>query len=65
MKSHNPKLKKSAMAREAERIFQLQPQAAPFAYEPTFTRPAQPVVVHTFTTYSVCEDPIPNPSKKL
>jgi len=64
MKSHKPAMKKSAMAREAERIFQPeQPQHEPSAYD--YSAPASvPVVVQTFTTYSVCEDPIPNPFKR-
>jgi len=65
MKSHKPAMKKSAMAREAERTFPSEPQQhEPTAYDLYPTPASVPVIVQTFTTYSVCEDPIPNPYKK-
>jgi hypothetical protein len=65
MKSHKPATKKSALVREAEKVFPVQPQAAPAGYEPHLTYIGEPVVMQqTFTTYSVCEDPIPNPFKR-
>lgn len=63
MKSQKPPMRKSALAREAERIFPQQ-EHAPTGYEPQFAPASAPVIVQTFTTYSVCEDPIPNPYKR-
>lgn len=57
-------MKKSALAREAEKIFPSQQQPVPAAYEPPFAPVGPPLIVQTFTTYSVCEDPIPNLHKK-
>jgi hypothetical protein len=57
--------KKSKLVKQAEKIFRYQPGTPPVvAYEPYLTYPSEPTVVQTFTTYSVCEDPIPNPYKK-
>lgn len=64
MKSHKPSTKKSALVREAERVFPPQQQPVPHGYESHFPYIGEPTVVQTFTTYSVCEDPIPNPYKK-
>jgi len=57
-------MKKSVMAEEAERIFPPQQQYEPVAYDAYPTPTGVPVIVQTFTTYSVCEDPILNPYKK-
>lgn len=62
-KSLKPAMKKSSLAKEAENIFPpIQTPSAPFAYDPASQ--LAPVIVQTFTTYSVCEDPVPNTFKR-
>ena len=57
---------KSVLSKEVEKIFTYEPEATPPAvgYEQYVTLSNQNVVVQTFTTYSVCEDPIPNLYRK-
>jgi hypothetical protein len=59
--------KKSALAREAEKVFHFQEGVDVVGDQEHYVEyPQQPVTVRieTFTTYSVCEEPIPNPLKK-
>jgi hypothetical protein len=57
------KAKKSALAKEAERLFSFRESDAAFPTLPA-PYPATPVFLQTFTTYSVCEDPIPDLRKQ-
>ena len=54
--------KKSTLAKEAEKLFSYQNlgiAGVPETYFPYPNEAPVPVTVQTFTTYSVCEDPIP------
>jgi hypothetical protein len=57
---------KSELVKQAEKLFPAQTEPSPsvLAYEQHFAYPSEQVLVQTFTTYSVCEDPIPNPYKR-
>ena len=59
-----PAQKKSALAKQAEKLFPAQDSPTIVAYESQLSYPNEPRYVQTFTTYSVCEDPIPNPFKR-
>ena len=56
--------KKSALARQAEKLFSQQSPAvsAPLENYPVYSGELR--VVQTVTTYSACEEPIPNPYKQ-
>jgi hypothetical protein len=55
------KTRKSRLATEAETFFNFGTDAAmPSRPEPEQQPPTTPVYVQTFTTYSACEEPIPN-----
>ena len=56
--------KKSVLAKQVEKLFPVQTAPAVIAYEPHLSSPSEPSYVQSFTTYSVCEDPIPNPYKR-
>jgi hypothetical protein len=56
------KAKKSTLAKEAERLFSFHGTDTPMPSQPA-TYPVIPMIVQTLTTYSVCEDPIPDPRK--
>lgn len=56
--------KKSALAKQAEKLFSYQNTDVVVIREPYPTYPTEPVIVQTFTTYSVCEDPIPDLRKR-
>jgi hypothetical protein len=54
------KEKKSMLAKQAEKLFSLNGTDTHMSHEYLPSYPTSPVVVQTFTTYSVCEDPIPD-----
>jgi hypothetical protein len=56
------KNKKSALQQRVEELFLLPPDSAPTVPPADFypTYPEGPKVIQTYTTYSVCEEPIPN-----
>jgi hypothetical protein len=55
------KPKKSALAEQAGKLFSFQEGADVVGNQDHYVEyPQQSVIVHTFTTYSVCEEPIPN-----
>jgi hypothetical protein len=57
--------RKSALAKQAEKLFSYENSDAPvIADTPYPTYGTEPVIVQTFTTYSVCEEPIPNFHKR-
>lgn len=60
------KTKKSTLAKEAEKLFSFHETdfALPAQPIPQSPYPTAPVIVQTFTTYSVCEDPIPDLRKQ-
>jgi len=55
---------KSALVKQVEKLFPVQDSPIPSAYEHYLSYPPEPRYVQTFTTYSVCEDPIPNPYRR-
>jgi hypothetical protein len=57
------KTKKSALAKEAEKLFSFREGDTSLPIQPA-SYPATPVLMQTFTTYSVCEDPIPDLRKQ-
>lgn len=60
------KSKKSTLAEEAEKLFSFHGAdlAVPTQPIPSSPYPSAPIIVQTFTTYSVCEDPIPDLRKQ-
>lgn len=56
--------KKSSLAKQAEKLFSFHDSEIAVPPEPIPAPPASPVFVQTFTTYSVCEEPIPNLRKQ-
>jgi len=58
------KTKKSKLAKQAEKFFSFHDSdlATPRESVPSYT--TAPLIVQTFTTYSVCEDPIPDLRKQ-
>ena len=57
------KVKKSALVKQAERFFSFD-DANLATQIPSAPNSTSPQIIQTFTTYSVCEDPIPDPRKK-
>jgi hypothetical protein len=56
--------RKSPLAKQAEKFFSFNNDAVGFPPLGNFVEYSNgPVIVHTFTTYSVCEEPIPDPRK--
>lgn len=56
-----PKTTKSPLAKQAERLFSFHDQSSISTFPESYTMyPGEPRIVPSFTTYSVCEDPIPN-----
>jgi hypothetical protein len=55
---------KSVLVKQVEKLFPMQDSPAISAYEQYLPYPTEPRYVQTFTTYSVCEDPIPNPYRR-
>lgn len=63
--ANKPGRKKSALAKQAEKLFPVQHSSIPMpAADPYPAYYGELRVVQTVTTYSACEDPIPNPYKK-
>lgn len=58
------KAKKSTLAKQAERFFSFHDIDVTLPPESTPTYSPAPMIVQTFTTYSVCEDPIPDLRKQ-
>jgi hypothetical protein len=57
------KTKKSILAKQAEKLFSFHDADVAVPTQPALY-PTAPTVVQTFTTYSVCEDPIPDLRKQ-
>ncbi len=55
--------RKSTLAKQADKFFSFNDAEIAAPAQPA-SYPAGPVVVQTFTTYSACEDPIPDPRKQ-
>ena len=64
MKRVQKEQNKSALAKRAERLFSFQNSEVVVIPESYPTQPTAPTIVQTFTTYSVCEDPIPDLPKQ-
>jgi hypothetical protein len=60
------KIKKSTLAKQAEKFFVFHESAPVPPLEPSTTPNYMggPVIIQTFTTYSACELPIPDPRWK-
>jgi len=57
------KPKKSNLAKQAEKLFSFnEADLVTLPQAPSYS--TGPVILQTFTTYSVCEDPIPDPRKQ-
>lgn len=56
--------KKTLLVKQFEKLFSY-PYSDPVGIpEPNPSYPGEPRTVQSFTTYSACEDPIPNPRKQ-
>jgi hypothetical protein len=60
-----PKRKKSALVKQSEKFFLFDEHTSSIPFDPvTSPNYGTPMVVQTFTTYSVCEEPIPDLRKQ-
>jgi len=63
MKKVQKELSQSALAKRAERLFSFHDSDIATVPESYPTQPVPATTMRTYTTYSVCETPIPDPRK--